>query len=158
MIRVGFALAAVLAASTAARAAGTAVPSETEARLAVAAYDRGAWRYQGVVTGAALSGHLALSITEAPDGRIGGEALLLSPDRHVLATSVVSGEAAGTTCRLDLVLGDRSERLEGVCSPQLIGGWVVASPPPADLVTRLVFWWGDRSVAGEAWLEPASGL
>ncbi len=155
---VGLALVGLVVASTAARAAAIPVPTETEARLAVAAYERGAWRYQGIISGVSLPGRLALSITEAPDGTIGGEALLLTPDRRLLAASVVSGQAEGTRCRLVLALGGRSERLRGVCSPTLIGGRLVSSPARPDLVTRLVFWWDDRNVAGEAWLEPASGL
>ncbi len=155
---VGFALASLIVVPASSAAAASPVPTEAEARLAISAYDRGAWRYDGVVTGAPVSGRLAMSITEAPDGAIGGEALLLTPDRRLLAASSVSGQAAGTTCRLDFALESRTERLDGICSPQVIGGRIVASGPKLDLVMRIVFWWGDQDIEGEAWLAPATGL
>ena len=138
--------------------AAVPVPSAAEARQAVAAYELGTWRYEGVFSGVALAGRLILSITEAANGGITGEALLLTPDHRLLAASAITGRAAGTDCRLSLSIGGRIEHLIGICSPAVLGGRIVSSPPPADLLTRLVFWWGDRSVAGEVWLQPGTGL
>jgi len=107
--------------------------------------------------------HLAVGLSGVgPDGRIAGEAILFTADRHYVASGPVSGHmeagwsAATATCQLSLALPGRSVKLDGICTPTGLSGEIVSNPEHVGFLTRIVTWWGDRAVAGRYWLTPDS--
>ena len=148
----------LLVAASLATGARAAPPSPVAARLAVAAFERGTARYQGTIDGPDLSGHLLVSLDERPSGELAGEALLLTPDHRLLAAAPVSGLAHGTACSVSFAFDPRPTTLDGICSPALLGGTLTTEPRRTDLLTRLIFWWDDRAIPGEAWLASGGDL
>lgn len=138
--------------------AAVPVPDDVTVQRAVAEYDRGAWHFEGSVDVSPIHGRLAMSLSEDSRGELAGEALLMTSDRRVLAVASVSGRASGTDCRLQFPLGDRIEVVSGICSSNIISGRLVSSPRRIELFDRLVFWWDDHDVVGEAWLAPSVGI
>lgn len=135
-----------------------APPDPAQANAAVLAYQRGAFRYQGTLGGPDLRGRLLVSLSEARDGTLAGEALLLSPDRRLLAASPVSGRLTVQGCHLGLVFAPDPVAVDGICTPTVIGGRLRRSPPPQDFVSSLLFWWDDRSTDGQAWLASGGSI
>lgn len=142
-------------------------PAAVMARIAAEPY-----RYGGVLQGTVpgvreaveqLPVHLSIGLAgPAPDGRLQGEAILFTADRHLVALGQVTGRltggpTAGTgDCRLQLALPAQEVALSGLCTADALSGEIVSQPRHVDLLTRLVSWWGDRAVAGRYWLTPAS--
>ena len=141
-------------------------PAAVMARIAAAPFRYGG-DVQGTVPGRADAVdrpplHLSLGLAVQPDGRLTGEAILFTADRHLVALGPATGRIAGgptpgtAACHLDLALADRAVSLNGVCSRDVLSGEIVSRPQPLGLLARLVTWWGDREVTGSYWLTPAS--
>ena len=107
--------------------------------------------------------HISVGLS-APDaqGGLQGEAILFDQQRRLVASGRVSGKIAGgstagtAACTLHLSLPSEEVTLSGVCTASTLSGEVVSQPHPADLLARLVSWWGDDAVAGRYWLTPGS--
>lgn len=107
--------------------------------------------------------HLSIGLSApALDGKLRGEAILFTADRHLVAEGEVSGRimpglTSGTAgCSLLLSLPSQNVSLSGICTADTLSGEIVTGPRHVGLVARLVSWWGDRAVAGRYWLTPAS--
>ena len=155
-LRVGTATLAI-ALATGAWSAGAGPPTVGAADIAGAAYRSGAWHYEGVLDTMPTARFL-VSLSGRGQGGIVGEALLLTPDRRLLAASAVTGRVDDGGCHLSLELNGDQVRLDGTCRPDLLAGELTRSPPRPDLLTRLVAWWDDRAVHGEAWLAAGGSV
>ena len=142
-------------------------PGAAMVRIAAAPYRYGG-ELQGTVPGIRMAVdqppvHLSIGLqAPSPDGRLQGEAILFTADRHLVALGLVTGRltggpTAGTgDCMLHLALPTQDVTLSGVCTADTLSGEVVSQPHHLDPLTRLASWWDDRAVAGRYWLTPAS--
>lgn len=129
------------------------------------------YRYDGVLQGTVPERrfavdqppiHLSVGLA-APDarGRLQGEAILFDQHRRLVASAHVSGQIAGgptagtAACALHLSLPSEELTLSGVCTASTLSGEIVSQPRSADLLARIVSWWGDDAVAGRYWLTSA---
>jgi hypothetical protein len=107
--------------------------------------------------------HLSIGLGRpGPDGRMTGEAILFTADRHLVAMGAVDGQlqpgqTPGTgACTLHMMLQGQTVTLSGLCSADTLSGEIVTQAARVDLLTRLVSWWDDRTVRGRYWLTPGS--
>ena len=120
------------------------------------------WRYGGKLC-CARPGILLMALDlPGPDGRIRGEAMSLTPDRHLIATASVTGQwqpqavPGGHACTLRMAWPTREMVLRGVCSATTLSGRISLRTPPDGWLDGVIHWWGDEQESGEAWMTEAT--
>ncbi len=95
----------------------------------------------------------------ATDGSIHGDAMLLTPDRHLIGAGTVTGSwqapfvPGGHDCTLQLLLQTRKLTLNGVCSPSILTGAIHdGRATPRGWFGRQLFREDDADSAGRSWL------
>lgn len=143
-------------------AAVATVPTAAEARAAVASYEGGAWRYQGVLDAGdtAHDAHLRIlvSLTRRVDGSVDGEALVLDRDRRLVAASPVAGRWQATSCHLRLTLDPGGTLMDGICTPTVLSGTLARHAPPRGPILDVLEWWGGRTTHGEMWMAAGGDI
>ena len=120
------------------------------------------WRYGGRLC-CARPGILLMAFDlPDPDGSLRGEAMLLTPDRHLIATATVTGQwqlgtvPGGHACTLRMALPQREMVISGVCSATTLSGRVSSHALPGGWLDSVVHWWGDEQDSGQAWMTQAA--
>ncbi len=120
------------------------------------------FRYGGELSGG-ISGHMLLAFARpAPDGRVHGEAMMLTSGRHLIGVGTVTGAwqarlvPGGHACALTITLPTYTLKADAICSAETLSGDFTNKPISGDWLAQQIFWWPSERLGSQSWMTKAA--